>query len=243
MEKGRLDKFLNTNKMAISRDRSISLIKSWSVSVNWKVITKPSYFVSATDKIVITNTDFKWVSRAWLKLEKAFKKWKIDVSWKICADIWASTWGFCDVLLEWYTERIYAVDVWHSQLHQKIKSCPKVINLEKTNARSLTSEHIPEKLDFFCSDVSFISITKIIPSIWAFLKPWWAFVILIKPQFELYPSALNSKWIVKNSNLQKEAVDKVLSFVSSQWYKIIWLTESPIKWWDWNTEYLLYAKK
>lgn len=243
MEKIRLDKFLNDKKMAPSRDRAINLIKAWKVLVNSKIQKKPSFLVFENDDIHITESDFCWVSRAGLKLDKAVKFWNIDLNWKICADIWASTWWFCDVLLEYNASKIFAVDVWHSQLHAKIRASDRIINLEHTNARYLTSEQITEKIDFFCSDVSFISITKILPSVLAFLRTWWTFVILVKPQFELYPEALDSRWVVKNWDLRLEALQKVKEFILAMWCDVLWIIESPIKWGDWNIEFLLYAKK
>lgn len=243
MEKQRLDKIILEKWYTTSRDRAISLIKKWQIKVDWKVITKPSLSVSEDNLIELIWEDLKWVSRWWLKLEHAFKKWNISVKDKIAMDIWASTWGFCDVLLEWKIWKIYAIDVWHSQLHEKIISNPKVINLEKTNARELTSEIIPEKVDFICTDVSFISLSKIIPKSIEFLKDSWEIVALIKPQFELTKEALGSSWVVKSEKLREEAVLKIKNLFKDLWLKIIWICDSPIGWWSWNKEFLIYAKK
>lgn len=243
MQKERLDKVILELGLTSSRDRAINLIKWAQISVNWNVVLKPSTKVSSWDDIILIWDDIKWVSRAGLKLEKGITTFWIDVKGKVCSDIWASTWWFCDVLLDWYTSRIYAIDVGHSQLHDKIKSSDKVINLEKTNAKDLTKDHIPEDLDLIVSDVSFISLTKALPKVLSFLKSWWEVLVLIKPQFELSQKELDKKWVVRDEKDRAKAVSKIQNFFIESGFTVKWIIDSPIKWGDWNIEYLLYAIK
>lgn len=242
MEKIRLDKMLLQKGLVSSRDRAIAMIKWPWVMLNGRICNKPAEKVSFDDEIDLIGEDIKRVSRAGLKLERALEYWDIDVKDKVCIDIWASTWGFCDVLLEWYADKVYAVDVGHSQLHEKIKSDERVVNLEKTNARYLSVKDIPEKLDFLCTDVSFISLEKIIPPVLPLLKPWGQIVALIKPQFELTPEALDRNGVVRSDDLKDFAVNKIVRFFEGLWLDVMWAIPSPIKGAKGNNEYLIYAK-
>lgn len=236
----RLDKFLVDNNLVKSRARWLEMIKDSKVTVNWKITTKASLKVNSEDKIELIWEDLKWVSRWWLKLEKAISEFKIDLNWKKCLDIWASTGWFTHVMLENWAKKVYALDVWHSQLVDEIKNNDKVISIEKTNARYLTEESLPEKIDFISIDVSFISLELILWPTKNVLKEGWSLCALIKPQFEVWPTKLNSNWIVKNPKYHDEARRKIISFAEILGYKLVWITYSPVKWWDWNKEFLVY---
>lgn len=236
----RLDKFLVDNWLVKSRARWLEMIKDSKVTINGKIITKASSKVSDEDNVELIWEDLKWVSRGWLKLEKAISEFKIDLKGKTCLDIWASTGWFTHVMLENWAEKVYALDVWHSQLVDEIKNDERVISFEKTNARYLTEDSLPEKVDFISIDVSFISLELILWPAKNVLKGWWSLCALIKPQFEVWPTKINSNWIVKNPKDHDEVRRKIISFAEILGYKLVWITYSPIKWGDGNKEFLVY---
>jgi len=181
----------------------------------------------------------KYVSRGGLKLEKALNHFPFDPKGNICMDVGASTGGFTDVLLQSGAEKVYAVDVGHSQLHYKMQNDPRVINLEKTHVRLLTQELISEPVDAIVIDTSFISLTKVLPHAWPFLKKGGWCVALIKPQFEVGPKFL-VKGVVKDDEARQSAVEKILQFVPElSGAEVLGVTESPIHGPKGNVEYLL----
>ncbi len=181
----------------------------------------------------------KYVSRGGLKLEKALNHFPFNSKGAICMDVGASTGGFTDVLLQSGAEKIYAVDVGHSQLHYKMQNEPRVINLEKTHVRLLTPELIPEAIDAIVIDTSFISLTKVLPHAWPFLKKGGWCVALIKPQFEVGPKLL-VKGVVKDDEVRQSAIDKILKFVPElPDVEVVGVIESPIHGPKGNVEYLL----
>ncbi len=206
--------------------------------VNGKIITKPAFKVSPNDKIELTTSQI-YVSRAAEKLLKAFKIFKVSPKDKICLDIGSSTGGFTQVLLLHDARKIYAVDVGTNQLHPKLRNNPKIILLENTDARNLNKDLIPEPIEFFVSDVSFISITKVLPHITDLLIPGAHGIILIKPQFELSPQQVK-KGVVKSKHLHIKAIENVLQKLSQHGFigENLWF--SPIKGGDGNIEFLAH---
>jgi 23S rRNA (cytidine1920-2'-O)/16S rRNA (cytidine1409-2'-O)-methyltransferase len=190
---------------------------------------------------VSNSITLPFISRAGLKLERALKIFKIDVNNKICLDIGASTGGFTDCLLKYGAQKVYAVDVGTDQLHHSLKNNQKVISYEKTDARDLTFNHIPEKVDILVSDVSFISILKIIPAIIRFLKDNFEGVILIKPQFELSPQEVK-KGIIKDKSLHIKAINKILEGLKQNNISVIDLDYSYPFGTDGNIEFLAHIK-
>jgi len=185
----------------------------------------------------------KFVSRGGLKLEGALKHFPFSADHAVCLDVGASTGGFTDVLLHEGAEKIYAVDVGHSQLHYKLQNNDRVINLEKTHVRLLTDEIIPEPIDAIVIDTSFISLTKVLPHAWPFLKVGGWCVALIKPQFEVGPKNL-VKGVVKDEEVRQSAIDKILEFVPElPGAEVVGVTESPIHGPKGNVEYLLGLKR
>ena len=238
--KERLDKFLQKKGLVESREKASELIKSGNIEVNGKIIKKPSFKVSEEDKIKLLQK-FPYVSRAGLKLERALKVFKLNVEDKICLDIGASTGGFTDCLLQNKAKKVYAVDVGTNQLHESLKNNSKVISYEKTDARKLTEKHIPEKIDILVSDVSFISILKIIPYVKNFLKDNFEGIILIKPQFELSKEDVK-KGIVKDKNLHIKAIKNVFEGLKHLNISVIDLNYSYPFGTDGNIEFLAYIK-
>jgi len=238
--KERLDKYLFKKGLVESREKASELIKTGSIEVNGKIIKKPSFKVSETDNIILKK-QFPYVSRAGLKLERALKVFNVSVKDKICLDVGASTGGFTDCLLKHGAKKVYAVDVGKNQLHSSLKNNPYVISYEKTDARNLTENHIPEKIDILVSDVSFISILKIIPHITKFLKPSFEGVILIKPQFELSPKEVKNG-IVKDKKFHIQAVKNVIEGLKDFNISVYDLNYSYPFGTDGNIEFLSYVK-
>ncbi|NUU95205.1 RNA methyltransferase [Marinitoga sp. 1135] len=236
----RLDIFLVNNKYVDSREKAQRLIKEGKVYVNNQKITKPSKKVDENATIKITETE-KYVSRAAYKLLKAIKEFQPKINNKICADIGSSTGGFTQVLLENGAKKVYCIDSGTNQLHESLRNNEKIVLMENTNARYLRKEDF-ESVEFFTSDVSFISITKIIPSIKEITANNAEGIILIKPQFELEPSKL-SKGIVKKEEYREEAIKKVFNSLIENGFEIKGMVESPIRGKDGNIEYLVYIKK
>lgn len=192
-----------------------------------------------SDAEIEVREPLKFVSRGGLKLEGALKHFPFDAKGAVCLDIGASTGGFSDVLLHEGAIKIYAVDVGHGQLHYKLQQDPRVINLEKTHVRLLTKELIPEPADALVIDTSFISLTKVLPHAWPFLKKGGWCVALIKPQFEVGPKLLD-RGVVRSEEARKSAIDKIVEFAPSlPGAEVVGVTESPIHGPKGNVEYLL----
>ena len=234
----RLDQKILQLKLTDSRSRAKDLILHGKVLVNGKIITKPAYKVSPQDKIELT-IDQVFVSRAAEKLQKALEIFKISPEGKICLDIGSSTGGFTQVLLLNKAKKIYAVDVGTEQLHPKLRNNPRIILLENTDARQLDKNLIPEPIELFVSDVSFISITKILPHISDLLSPNAHGVILIKPQFELSPQEVK-KGVVKAKQSHIKAIENVLQKLEQHGFSSVNLWFSPIKGGDGNIEFLAH---
>ncbi len=237
-KKRRLDHLLTERGLAESGSQAQRLIMAGLVYVNGQKSDKAGTRFRSDVEIEVRET-LKYVSRGGLKLEKALAYFPIDPKGAVCLDVGASTGGFTDVLLQHGAGKVYAVDVGHGQLHYKLQNEPRVINLEKTHVRLLTKEHIPEPVDAIVIDTSFISLTKVLPYAWPFLKEGGWCVALIKPQFEVGPKHL-VKGVVKNDEVRQSAIDKILEFIPElTGAEVIGITESPIHGPKGNVEYLL----
>ena len=192
----RLDAQLVERGIARSRERAKEMIKSGAVTVNGKIINKPSYEVCSDDVIVSSEKEI-YVGRGALKLERAAQAFGLDFSGKICIDIGASTGGFTEYMLMHGAEKIYAVDVGKGQLAEKLKNDSRVINMENTDIRSVSPEDTGGQADFISVDVSFISLEKILPDIYRLLKDDACAAVLIKPQFEAGRKDIGKGGIVK----------------------------------------------
>ena len=241
----RIDLFLVDKDLVDSRQKAQRLIKNGCVSVDGKILTKPSEDIdTATEHLIdITETDNeRYVSRGGLKLEGALSAFGISPKGMICADIGASTGGFTDCLLQNGAERVYAFDSGSGQLHSKLKNDKRVISKEGFNARYITLSDVGEKVDMVVMDVSFISQTIIIPAIVKLLCENGIFVTLIKPQFEAGRSALGKNGIVKHKEDRLAAVKKVLDCARENGLSLCGLIRSPIKGGDGNEEFLASFK-
>lgn len=235
----RIDKYIQDKFNLKSRTYAENLIKTGSVLLRGKVVTKSSLDVGENDDIEIVN-DENYASQGAYKLEKAFDDFSLDVNGKNCADIGCSNGGFTDCLLRHGAKHVLAVDVADCALDAKLLESGKVDFL-KANARELPK--ILEKVDFLCSDVSFISLKYVLQSMFDLLKNGGEAVVLVKPQFELDKSALTKSGIVTDEKLRKRAVESVKSYAISVGFEILDLSTSPIRYENKNVEYLLYLKK
>ncbi|MCI7699417.1 MAG: TlyA family RNA methyltransferase [Akkermansia sp.] len=242
MPKQRLDVLIVSRGLCDSREQAQRLILAGEVSVREQVITKPGTKVDDSLPITLKSKP-KYVSRGGLKLEGALQAFPVSVQGKVCLDIGSSTGGFTDCLLQNGALRVHAVDVGTNQLVWKLRNDPRVIVREQFNARYMTPEDLGEKVELIVSDVSFISLTKILPAAYGCLLPGGDLLVLIKPQFELQPEDIGAGGIVRDPELHQRAVDKIHDFVVNElgreWMGI---ADSPIKGMEGNKEFLAWLR-
>ncbi len=226
-KKVRLDQLLVARGLFSSRERAQRAVMAGEIKVGTRIAVKPSQLLAADAAIVVKPTR-KYVGRGALKLEKALDHFKIDMQSKVALDIGASTGGFTDCLLQRGTEKVYAVDVGRGQLDWKIRNDPRVIVLEKLNARFLSRAHIPELVDLCVIDVSFISLTLILPNAFELITPSGVILALIKPQFELERADVGRGGIVRDPELHQKAQDKIVQFVTRLSHTVIGSKSSTV---------------
>ena len=241
--KKRIDVLLFECGLAPSREKARTLIMAGSVYVNNQKFDKPGDTVSDDAEIEVRGSTLKYVSRGGLKLEKAMQLFPIDLNGKICMDIGASTGGFTDCMLQNGAQKVYSVDVGYGQLAWQLRQDPRVVNLERTNARYLTREQVPEEIDFFSVDVSFISLRIILPAVRPLLRDGGQAVCLIKPQFEAGREKVGKKGVVRDRAVHEEVVETICRFAVENGYSVLGLTFSPVKGPEGNIEYLVYLEK
>jgi len=238
----RLDVFLFLKGFAESREKAKRLIINDSVYVNNVLINKPSLKISDESVIVIDNKN-KYVGRGAVKLEKAINFFNLNVKNKICADIGASTGGFTELLLLNGAEKVYAVDVGHDQLHQSLRDNEKVVNLEGINFRYAQAKLFKEKIDIITVDVSFISLSILMPKIVEISHDHSEIVVLIKPQFEAGKQNVGKTGIVKDKKVHLFVLNNLNECIVSNNLFIDNITFSPVKGGNGNIEYLALLKK
>jgi len=241
--KVRLDNYLVEHGLAESRQRAQAYIMAGDVFVNNQKADKAGLFLKETDVVELRGNKLAYVSRGGLKLEKAMQTFPIVLNNKICMDVGASTGGFTDCMLQNGACRVYALDVGYGQLAWKLRSDERVINLERTNVRHLTHEQVPETIDFTSIDVSFISLTLVLPVVHEFLCEGGEVIALIKPQFEAGKDKVGKKGVVREESTHIEVIEKVVSFADQLGFSVKGLTFSPVKGPEGNIEYLVWLKK
>ena len=241
-KKLRLDQLLVGKGLFTSREQARRAIMSGQVIVGTRIAVKPSELLDEHAAITLKPTR-KYVGRGALKLEAALDHFNIDVHGKTTLDIGASTGGFTDCMLQRGAKKVYAVDVGHGQLDWKLRNDPRVIVLEKVNARSLSLEHIPELVDLCVIDVSFISLTLILPNAFDLLTSAGVILALIKPQFELQPSDVGKGGIVRDPGLHRKAQDKIVAFVTHLGHVVTGIVPSAITGADGNQEFFVCMRK
>ena len=241
--KKRLDVLLVENGHADSRTKAQAIIMSGLVYVKGQKVDKPGTAVPNDAEIEVRGNVLKYVSRGGLKLEKAMATFPVQLEGAICADIGASTGGFTDCMLQNGATKVYAVDVGYGQLAWKLRSDERVVCMERTNARYLTHEQVPDELDFASVDVSFISLKLILPPLCGLLKEQGHVACLVKPQFEAGKEKVGKKGVVRDPSVHQEVLENFLQHAKESGFTVLGLTYSPIRGPEGNIEYLGYLEK
>ena len=242
MAKLRLDVALTQRGLTDSRQKAQALIMAGEVYVNGQKETKAGAPVKEEDALEVRGKALPYVSRGGLKLEKAMQVWPIDLKGAVCADIGASTGGFTDCMLQNGARLVYAVDVGYNQLDWRLRTHPQVVCMERTNARYLTAEQIPEPLDFFSVDVSFISLSLILPALRPLIREGGQAVCLVKPQFEAGKEKVGKHGVVRDPAVHLEVLERFLDHAAQSDFTVKDITFSPIKGPEGNIEYLGYLQ-
>jgi len=240
MAKERLDVILYNRGFFESREKAKAAVMAGMVYVNGERCDKPGLSFDPGCEIEIKGNPIPYVSRGGLKLDKAIKEFGITLEGLTCVDVGASTGGFTDVMLKNGAAKVYAVDVGYGQLAWELRNDPRVVCMERTNFRYVTSEQIKEPIDFGSADVSFISLKLILPPLKALLKPEGRVVCLIKPQFEAGREKVGKKGVVRDPKVHEEVINEVIRSATEMGFSVMGLTWSPITGPEGNIEYLLY---
>ena len=243
MSRLRLEQLLVARGLAESRAKAKAAIEAGGVTVDGAPARAASQAVS--EEAVVTYVDaFRWVGRGALKLERALDLWPVAVDGRVVLDVGASTGGFTEVCLDRGAAQVFAVDVGTGQLHPKVAADPRVANLEKTDARDLTLAVITEAPSLIVCDVSFISLSKALPTALDLATPGADLITLVKPQFEADgPKAVGKKGVVKDPEAHAAAVAKVRDWLDESGWAVREVADSPITGGDGNVEFLLWAQK
>jgi len=238
----RLDQLLVERGLAESRSRAQALIMAGKVFSDTKRLDKAGQQVTADISIEIKGQDHPWVSRGGLKLEKGLAHFAISVEGKTCIDVGASTGGFTDVLLTHGAAKVYAVDVGQGQLAWKLRQDDRVIVMEKTNARRLSIDDIPDPIDMVVCDASFIGLEVVLPAALGLVQPGGHVIALIKPQFEVGRGRVGKGGVVRDPELHQEVCDRIEAWLNGlEGWTVLGITESPIKGPEGNVEFLICA--
>src|SRR5881398_2055746 len=241
-KKLRLDQLLVGRVLFPSREQARRAILAGEIRVATRLADKPSELLDEQTAIAVKPTR-KYVGRGALKLESALDYFHIDLQGKTALDIGASTGGFTDCLLQRGIKKVYAVDVGYGQLDWKLRNDPRVIVLEKVNARALTYRHVPERVDLCVIDVSFISLTLVLPNAFDLITPTGVILALIKPQFELQRADVGRGGIVRDRELHRRSQEKIVAFVTDSGHVVTGLVPSAIKGADGNQEFFACIRK
>ncbi|HAH18121.1 TlyA family RNA methyltransferase [uncultured Eubacterium sp.] len=241
--KERLDVLLVNKGLCESRQKAKAIIMSGNVYVENQKEDKAGSMFDVNANIEVRGHVLPYVSRGGLKLEKAINNYNLDLKDKICMDVGASTGGFTDCMLQNGAIKVYSVDVGHGQLAWKLRNDERVVCMEKTNIRYVTNEDIPDLIDFTSIDVSFISLTLVLPVVKNLLNIGGEVVALIKPQFEAGREKVGKKGVVRDPQVHFEVIEKVVNFSNELGFKLLDIEFSPIKGPEGNIEYLIHLKK
>ncbi|MGN0396137.1 MAG: TlyA family RNA methyltransferase [Coprococcus sp.] len=241
--KERLDVLLVNRGLAQSREKAKAVIMSGIVYVDNNKEDKAGSVFDVNANIEVRGNTLKYVSRGGLKLEKAMDSFGVSLNGKIAMDVGASTGGFTDCMLQNGAVKVYAVDVGHGQLAWKLRNDERVVCMEKTNIRYVTPDDIDDRIEFASIDVSFISLTKVLPAVKELLTENGEIVCLIKPQFEAGREKVGKKGVVRDKQVHMEVVEQIVDYAENIGFKPLALSYSPIKGPEGNIEYLLYITK
>ena len=240
--KERLDLLLVNRGLAPSREKAKTMIMEGNVFVENEREDKAGSMFEETANIEVRGATLKYVSRGGLKLEKALRDFGVDPTGFVCSDSGASTGGFTDCLLQHGAAKVYAVDVGKEQLHERMRRDPRVISMEGTNLRTAPEELIPEPVDIIVADVSFISLTLILPPCVRWLKEGGLVAALVKPQFEAGREKVGKKGVVRDPATHREVLKMAEGYAMANHFTPAGLDFSPIKGPEGNIEYLMYVQ-
>jgi 23S rRNA (cytidine1920-2'-O)/16S rRNA (cytidine1409-2'-O)-methyltransferase len=241
--KTRLDKFLVEHGLAPSRERAQALILAGRVLVNEQKVEKPGANVAADAVVRLLGDDLRYVSRGGLKLEAALAYWQIDLNGRACADVGASTGGFTDCMLQHGAAAVLAIDTGYGQIAHKLRVDPRVMLLERTNARHLQAKQVTISVTFLAMDVSFISATLVLPAVVRAMHPALKeAVVLVKPQFEAGREHVGKGGIVRDPEAHRLAVERLRAAVAELGGEEIEVMDSPVLGAEGNREFLLHAR-
>ncbi len=243
MPKKRLDLLVLEQGLAQSREQAKALIMAGEIFVDNQKADKPGDTFSEGAQVELRGTGLRYVSRGGLKLEKALEAFRLELDGLTCMDVGASTGGFTDCMLQNGAQKVYSVDVGYGQLAWALRNDSRVVNLERVNARHLTPEQVPERIEFFSVDVSFISLTLILPAVLPLLAEQGRGVCLIKPQFEAGREKVGKKGVVRDSAVHVEVIKKVMNFALENGFSVLGLDFSPVKGPEGNIEYLILLER
>lgn len=241
--KKRLDVLLVEQGLADSREKAKAIIMSGIVYVDNNKEDKAGTTFEETARIEVRGNTLKYVSRGGLKLEKAMNNFGVTLDGKVCMDVGASTGGFTDCMLQNGAVKVYSVDVGHGQLAWKLRNDERVVCMEKTNIRYVTPDDISDVIEFASIDVSFISLTKVLPAVRKLMTPDGEIVCLIKPQFEAGREKVGKKGVVRELSTHIEVVQMIVDYARANGFRTLHLSYSPIKGPEGNIEYLLHITK
>jgi 23S rRNA (cytidine1920-2'-O)/16S rRNA (cytidine1409-2'-O)-methyltransferase len=243
--KVRADVALVDRGLVESRAKAQALIMAGVVFSGETKILKAGQQIKDGQALEVRGKEHDWVSRGGLKLEKGLKEFEVDPTGLVAIDVGASTGGFTDVLLQGGAQKVYAVDVGHGQLAWKLRQDERVVVMEKTNARYLDAEAIPDPIDIVVCDASFISLKTVLPAAMALVKPGGRLIALIKPQFEVGRENVGKGGVVRDPELHTAVCEDMQTWLNNEMdgWTACGLTESPIKGPEGNIEFLLYGEK
>ncbi len=242
-EKKRLDVLLVERGLVETRAKAQALILAGAVFSGDRKLDKAGTAYAEDTPLEVKTRDHPWVSRGGIKLAHALEHFAIDVAGFVALDVGASTGGFTDVLLQKGAVRVYAVDVGHGQLAWKLRQDPRVVVLERANARYLTAEQVPEPPDIVVCDASFIGLETVLPAALGLAKPDAWLVALIKPQFEVGPDRVGKGGVVRDPALHQEVCARIAAWLTGRGWEVAGIVESPIRGPEGNIEFLVYAHR
>lgn len=242
MTTSRLDQHLVNRGMVSSRERAGELIRKGAVKVNGTIVDRPGKKFDGEPDIALLEAPMPWVSRGALKLAAALDHFDIRPVGRTCLDIGASTGGFTEVLLSRDAAKVYALDAGTGQLAEALRRDIRVVNIEKQNIRTAPDDLLADKVNLVVIDVSFISLTLVLPEVKRFATPGAEIVALVKPQFEVGQHNLGKNGIVRNTKAREQALDRVVVAAEALGYGLTGRMDSPITGGDGNIEYLIALK-
>lgn len=242
--KTRADVALVERGLVESRTKAQALIMAGTVYSGEQKIAKAGQPIKDDQPLTVRSKEHPWVSRGGMKLIKAIEEFNIKLDGAIVIDVGCSTGGFTDVALTNGAAKVYGVDVGHGQLAWKLRGDERMVVMEKTNARYLTAEDIPDPIDLVVCDASFISLKTVLPAALSLVRSGGACAALIKPQFEVGKGRVGKGGVVRDPELHKEVCDNIHAWLGGlEGWSVIGITQSPIKGPEGNIEFLIYAEK